>query len=40
VGIKVDPATVDLLPGYLPNPANLYGRVTMAKEGVASWPTP
>ncbi len=34
VGIRVDPATVDLLPGYLPNPASLYARVTMAKEGI------
>ena len=39
VGIRVDPNTVDLIPGYLPNPASLYASVTMAKEGVPAWPT-
>jgi Flp pilus assembly protein TadG len=34
VGIRVDPNTVDLIPGYLPNPASLYVTVTMAKEGI------
>ncbi len=38
VGIKVDPNTVDLIPGYLPNPENLYVRVTMAKEGMITGP--
>jgi Flp pilus assembly protein TadG len=38
VGIRVDPNTVDLIPGYLPNPASLYASVTMAKEGVPAWP--
>ncbi len=43
VGIRVDPNTVDLLPGYLPNPARLYVSVTMAKEGIPAGsitPTP
>jgi len=39
VGIRVDPNTVDLIPGYLPNPGSLYAFVTMAKEGVPAWPT-
>ena len=39
VGIRVDPNTVDLIPGYLPNPGSLYASVTMAKEGVPAWPT-
>lgn len=34
VGVRVDPNTVDLIPGYLPNPASLYVSVTMAKEGI------
>jgi len=38
VGIRVDPNTVDLIPGYLPNPATLYVRVTMAKEGTPAGP--
>ncbi len=38
VGIRVDPTTVDLIPGYLPNPSSLYVRVTMAKEGMPTGP--
>jgi hypothetical protein len=38
IGIRVDPATVDLLPGYLPEPASLYAAVTMAKEGTPAGP--